>query len=63
MNQNPDETQNEGINKIMISPDGKESMIEKAVGDYCQAGFGKFVILTGFLGEKVEAHVGDGALG
>jgi NDP-sugar pyrophosphorylase family protein len=55
------ETQNEGINKVMISPDGKESMIERAVRDYADAGFDKFVILTGFFAEKVEAHLGDGS--
>ena len=55
------ETQNEGINKVMISIDGKESMIERAVREYAEAGFERFVVLTGFLAEKVEAHLGDGA--
>ena len=54
------ETQNEGINKVMISIDGKESMIERAVREYAEAGFERFVVLTGFLAEKVEAHLGDG---
>jgi len=55
------ETQNEGINKVMISVDGKESMIERTVREYAEAGFERFVVLTGFLAEKVEAHLGDGS--
>ncbi len=55
------ETQNESINKVMISVDGKESMIERTVRDYAEAGFERFVVLTGFLTEKVEAHLGDGS--
>jgi NDP-sugar pyrophosphorylase family protein len=55
------ETQSHGINKVMISIDGLESMIEKAIRDYASIGISKFVVLTGFLADKVEAHLGDGA--
>ncbi|MGQ4912785.1 MAG: nucleotidyltransferase family protein, partial [Candidatus Thorarchaeota archaeon] len=55
------ETHNEGIHKVMIKIDGKRSMIEKAVADYAACGIDKFVVLTGFLAEKVEAHLGDGS--
>jgi len=37
------------------------SMIEKAIQDYSSAGFKRFVILTGYLAEKVEEHLGDGS--
>ena len=55
------ETDSEGINKVMIPVDGKTSMIEKAVNDYAECGINKFVILTGFLADKVEEHLGDGS--
>ena len=55
------ETQSEGINKVMIPIDGKESMIEKTVRDYSEIGITKFAILTGFLADKVEEHLGDGS--
>ncbi|TFG27728.1 hypothetical protein EU528_12370 [Candidatus Thorarchaeota archaeon] len=55
------ETHSEGINKVMIPIDGKTSMIEKTVTDYAKCGINKFVILTGFLADKVEAHLGDGS--
>jgi len=55
------ETQSEGINKVMIPVAGKESMIEKAIHDYADCGIDKFVVLTGFLAEKVEEHLGDGS--
>jgi NDP-sugar pyrophosphorylase family protein len=55
------ETQSEVINKVMISIDGKQSLIQKMVNDYSKAGFKKFVVLTGYLAEKVEAHLGDGS--
>ncbi|MGY5871690.1 MAG: sugar phosphate nucleotidyltransferase [Candidatus Thorarchaeota archaeon] len=55
------ETQSEEINKVMIRIDGKNSMIEKAVHDYADCGFEKFVVLTGFLAHKVEEHLGDGS--
>lgn len=55
------ETQSDGINKVMIKIDGELSMIEKAVTDYTKCGIDKFVILTGFLAEKVEEHLGDGS--
>ena len=55
------ETDSEGINKVMIPVDGKTSMIEKAVNDYAEYGINKFVILTGFLADKVEEHLGDGS--
>jgi NDP-sugar pyrophosphorylase family protein len=55
------ETQSEGINKVMIKIDGEVSMIEKAVRDYAACGIDKFVVLTGFLAEKVEEHLGDGS--
>ena len=54
------ETQSEGIHKVMIKIDGNRSMIEKVVEDYAACGFDKFVVLTGFLAEKVEEHLGDG---
>ena len=55
------ETQSEGINKVMIKIDGETSMIEKAICDYTRSGINKFVILTGFLAERVEEHLGDGS--
>ena len=55
------ETQSEGINKVMIPVAGKQSMIEKAIHDYADCGIDKFVVLTGFLAEKVEEHLGDGS--
>ena len=55
------ETQSEGVNKIMISVDGKESMIERAIRNYAEVGISKFVVLTGFLAERVEEHLGDGS--
>ena len=55
------ETHSEGIHKVMIPIAGKQSMIEKTVQDYADCGFDKFVVLTGFLAEKVEAHLGDGS--
>ena len=55
------ETQSEGINKVMIKVDEERSMIEKAIEDYAAIGIDKFVILTGFLADKVEEHLGDGS--
>ena len=55
------ETQSDGINKVMIKIDGERSMIEKAIEDYAEIGIDKFVILTGFLADKVEEHLGDGS--
>jgi NDP-sugar pyrophosphorylase family protein len=55
------ETHSEGINKVMIKIDGKRSMIEKIVEDYVECDIDKFVVLTGFLAEKVEEHLGDGS--
>ncbi|MHA2303421.1 MAG: nucleotidyltransferase family protein [Candidatus Thorarchaeota archaeon] len=55
------ETQSENINKVMISIDGNESMIERAIREYSETGIDKFVILTGFLAETVEEHLGDGS--
>jgi NDP-sugar pyrophosphorylase family protein len=55
------ETQSEGINKVMISVDGKTSMIEKTIQDYADCGINKFVVLTGFLADEVEKHLGDGS--
>jgi NDP-sugar pyrophosphorylase family protein len=55
------ETHSEGINKVMISIDGIQSMIEKTINDYASIGISKFVVLTGFLADKVEEHLGDGS--
>ncbi len=55
------ETHSEEINKVMIQIDGKQSMIEKAIKDYADCGINKFVVLTGFLADKVEEHLGDGS--
>ncbi|MEM4735523.1 MAG: sugar phosphate nucleotidyltransferase [Candidatus Thorarchaeota archaeon] len=55
------ETHNEGINKVMISLGCGESMIEKAVREYSECGITRFVVLTGFLAERVESHLGDGS--
>ncbi|MHA1653959.1 MAG: nucleotidyltransferase family protein, partial [Candidatus Thorarchaeota archaeon] len=54
------ETQSENINKVMIRV-GKESMIERTVRQYAEIGIDKFVVLTGFLAEKVEEHLGHGS--
>ncbi len=55
------ETQSEGINKVMISIDGKESMIERAIRDYSEIGIKHFTVLTGFLADAVEEHLGNGS--
>jgi NDP-sugar pyrophosphorylase family protein len=55
------ETHSEGINKVMIKIDGKRSMIEKLIEDYANCGISKFIVLTGFLAQKVEEHLGDGS--
>ncbi|MHA2153120.1 MAG: nucleotidyltransferase family protein [Candidatus Thorarchaeota archaeon] len=55
------ETHSEEIHKVMIKIDGMRSMIEKTVQDYADCGIDKFVVLTGFLAEKVEEHLGDGS--
>jgi len=54
------EAQSGDINKAMMKINGL-SMIEKAIQDYSNAGIKRFVILTGFLAEKVEEHLGDGS--
>jgi MurNAc alpha-1-phosphate uridylyltransferase len=36
-------------------------MIERAIREYSEIGIDKFVILTGFLAETVEAQLGDGS--
>jgi NDP-sugar pyrophosphorylase family protein len=55
------ETHSEEINKVMIKIDGKRSMVEKLIEDYSKCGISKFAVLTGFLAEKVEEHLGDGS--
>jgi NDP-sugar pyrophosphorylase family protein len=55
------ETHSEGINKVMIKIDGRRSMIEKLIEDYAECGVTEFVVLTGFLADKVEEHLGDGS--
>ncbi|UCH04317.1 MAG: hypothetical protein JSW05_12215 [Candidatus Thorarchaeota archaeon] len=55
------ETDNKRINKVMISIDGRESIIERTVRDYASFGFKKFVVLTGFMADKVEEHLGNGS--
>lgn len=55
------ETQSDEINKVMISLDGKESMIEKCIREYAGIGIKRFVVLTGFLADVVEEHLGDGS--
>ncbi len=55
------ETHSEEINKVMIKIDGERSMIEKTVQDYAECGIDKFVVLTGFLADKLEEHLGDGS--
>ncbi|MFX0106894.1 MAG: NDP-sugar synthase [Candidatus Hodarchaeota archaeon] len=55
------ETESESINKAMISIDGKESMIERTIREYASCGITKFAILTGYLADKVEEHLGDGS--
>ncbi|MFW9789107.1 MAG: NDP-sugar synthase [Candidatus Thorarchaeota archaeon] len=55
-----EQTSSEEINKVMIKINGK-SMIEKVVHDYVDCGISKFVVLTGFLADKVEEHLGDGS--
>ncbi len=54
-------TQNESIHKVMISINGRESMIERCVRVYSEYGIDKFVILTGFMADIVEEHLGDGS--
>jgi len=54
------EAQSGDINKAMMKINGL-SMIEKAIRDYSSAGIKRFVVLTGFLAEKVEQHIGDGS--
>ncbi|MHA2135617.1 MAG: nucleotidyltransferase family protein [Candidatus Thorarchaeota archaeon] len=55
------ETHSEGINKVMICIDGQRSMIEQTIQDYTDCGIDKFVVLTGFLANEVEEHLGDGS--
>jgi NDP-sugar pyrophosphorylase family protein len=55
------ETYSDGIHKVMITIDDKESMIEKAVREYSTIGIKKFVVLTGFLADEVKRHLGDGS--
>ncbi len=55
------ETQSEGINKVMIPIDGRQSMIERTVMDYVNYGIKEYVVLTGFLANRVEEHLGDGS--
>lgn len=55
------ETQSDEINKVMIPVDGERSMIQKAVEDYASTGIKHFVVLTGFLADAVENHLGDGS--
>jgi len=55
------ETHSEGINKVMISIDGTESMIERTIREYAEFGIKEFVVLTGFLADQVEEHLGDGS--
>ncbi|MFW9850521.1 MAG: NDP-sugar synthase [Candidatus Thorarchaeota archaeon] len=55
------DTQSERINKVMISIDGKESMIEKVVREYSEIGITNFTVLTGFLADVVEEHLGNGS--
>ncbi|MCF2137576.1 MAG: hypothetical protein K9W43_10135 [Candidatus Thorarchaeota archaeon] len=55
------ETGSHGINKVMINVDESESMIERTIRNYAEIGIKKFVILTGFLAERVEEHLGDGS--
>jgi NDP-sugar pyrophosphorylase family protein len=54
------ETASEEINKVMISVEG-ESMIKRTIQDYSAVGIDKFVVLTGFLADAVEEHLGDGS--
>ncbi|MFX1416884.1 MAG: NDP-sugar synthase [Promethearchaeota archaeon] len=55
------ETDNKSINKAMISIDGRESIIQRTVREYASFGLRKFVILTGFMADKVEKHLGNGS--
>jgi NDP-sugar pyrophosphorylase family protein len=55
------ETHSEEINKVMIKVDEGHSLIQKTVHDYAQIGVTDFVVLTGFLADKVEDHLGDGS--
>ncbi len=55
------ETRSEEINKVMIKIDGRRSMIEKLIEDYSKCGISNYAVLTGFLAEKVEEHLGDGS--
>ncbi len=55
------ETAQDNINKVMISVDGKESMIERGIREYATAGITKFLVLTGYMADKLERHLGDGS--
>ncbi|MFW9975130.1 MAG: NDP-sugar synthase [Candidatus Thorarchaeota archaeon] len=55
------ETHSEGINKVMIEISGNESMIERAIRNYSEIGIKRFVVLTGFLADVVEDHLGNGS--
>jgi len=54
-------THNEDINKVMIRPLEKESLIELAIKMYANVGVRNFVVLTGFLADKVMEHLGNGS--
>jgi NDP-sugar pyrophosphorylase family protein len=38
-----------------------EPIIERIIGSLRDAGVGEFVVVTGYLAEKMEAHLGDGS--
>lgn len=40
---------------------GRKTLIDRCIEFYARCGFRDFIILTGFLHEEIEKHVGDGS--
>jgi len=50
----------EGLPKVLVPIDGAP-LIERTISSAASQGFTDFLILTGYLGEKIEEQLGDGS--
>jgi histidinol-phosphate phosphatase family protein len=50
----------EGLPKVLVPIDGAP-LIERTIASAASQGFTDFLILTGYLGEKIEEQLGDGS--
>ncbi|WP_341631996.1 HAD-IIIA family hydrolase [Sphingomonas agri] len=50
----------EGLPKVLVPIDGT-ALIERTIASAASQGFTDFLILTGYLGEKIEEQLGDGS--